>query len=101
MKEAYNTLSNLNDREAYDARLQQRVLTGTSPRPAQVISLEEFDDESADHMEGDSDGPWKYMCRCGGLYRIKASMMEDGEHLIACNSCSETVWVGYEVLESA
>ena len=25
--------------------------------------------------------------------------MEDDRHLVGCNSCSEVVWVGYQVVE--
>lgn len=98
IKEAYTTLSNEEDRAAYNARLTQNIYTSASPRPAQVISLEEFDDESLGIAEEDSEGgPWRYSCRCGGSYLITTTSMEKGEHLIACSSCSETIWVGYEV----
>lgn len=101
IKEAYKTLSNEEDRAAYDARLKQHLYAGASPRPAQVISLEEFNNENSGITEEDSEGgPWKYSCRCGGSYLITTTVMENGEHLIACNSCSETIWVGYEVQES-
>ncbi|KAF8963952.1 DnaJ domain-containing protein [Flammula alnicola] len=101
IKEAYTVLSNNERRTAYEAQLRPRTYTTTSPRPAQVISLEEFEDEGVDNVaEVAEEGPWRYPCRCGGVYRITSTLMEKGEHLIACNSCSEAVWVGYEVLES-
>jgi len=96
IKEAYTTLSNTELRVAHDSQLNQRSYT-TAPRPAQVVSLEEFDDENSPDSE---EGPWRYACRCGGSYSITASLMDKGEHLIACNSCSEVIWVGYELVES-
>ncbi len=100
IKEAYITLSNEKERAVYDIRLKQRIYAGRGPRPAQVVSLEEFNDESAGTGEDSEGGPWRYSCRCGGFYLITTTIMERGEHLTACSSCSEIVWVGYEVQES-
>lgn len=101
IKEAYSVLSNDERRAVYDSHLKHRTYTTTPPRPAQVISLEEFEDETIGNIEGDQEGgPWRYPCRCGGTYWITTELMDKGEHLIACNSCSEVVWVGYEVMES-
>ncbi|KJA28587.1 hypothetical protein HYPSUDRAFT_129372, partial [Hypholoma sublateritium FD-334 SS-4] len=98
IKEAYTTLSNDEDRAAHNAHLKQQIHTVAGPRPAQVISLEEFDEESSGIAEEDSEGgPWRYSCRCGGSYLITTTSMEKGEHLIACGSCSEIIWVGYEL----
>jgi len=82
----------------YDSHLKQRTYVTTAPRPAQVVSLEEFEDETTE--EDSEGGPWRYQCRCGGTYRITSELMDKGEHLIACNGCSEVVWVGYEIVES-
>ncbi|KIM47706.1 hypothetical protein M413DRAFT_15838 [Hebeloma cylindrosporum] len=101
IKEAYAVLSNDERRAVYDSLLSQRTYTTTPPRPAQVISLEEFEDEAMGNIEEDREGgPWRYPCRCGGSYSITTELMDKGEHLIACNSCSEVVWVGYEIMES-
>jgi diphthamide biosynthesis protein 4 len=100
IKEAYAVLSNDERRAVYDAHLKHRTYATNPPRPAQVISLEEFEDETIGIIEGDQGGPWRYPCRCGGTYWITTELMDKGEHLIACNSCSEAVWVGYEVMES-
>jgi diphthamide biosynthesis protein 4 len=102
IKEAYTVLSNKERRSVYDSHLKQQTYITTVPRPAQVVSLEQFEDESTGKVEeGDSEGgPWRYPCRCGGNYRITTALMDKGEHLIACNSCSEVVWVGYEIVES-
>ncbi|KDR85516.1 hypothetical protein GALMADRAFT_274460 [Galerina marginata CBS 339.88] len=97
IKEAYTVLSDTERRAAHDVELRRRS-HAAGPRPAQVVSLEEFEDEStSDAVE---EGPWRYGCRCGGWYRISTASMELGEHLIACSSCSEAVWVGYELVES-
>jgi len=60
------------------------------PRPAQIVSLEEFEEQ--DNIS------WCYECRCGGTYRIREDDLERGQHLVGCGSCSEVVWVGYELL---
>lgn len=91
IKEAYATLSNPQLRAKYDT---QRSYSAALPRPAQVVSLEHFKEEL------EVEDVWRYACRCGGFYRITATLMEQGEHLIACNSCSEAIWVGYELVES-
>ncbi|KAF9566964.1 DnaJ-domain-containing protein [Agrocybe pediades] len=106
IKEAYTVLSNLESRKSYDEHVDRRSYTVKAPpRPAQVISLEEFEDESASSAKvagqepDDQEGPWRYPCRCGGCYRITVALMEKGEHLVACNDCSEVVWVGYELVD--
>ena len=90
IKEAYSTLSNPQLRAKYDA---QHSYPTAPPRPAQVVSLEDFEEVEAEES-------WRYACRCGGSYLITSTLMDDGEHLVACNSCSEIVWVGYELVES-
>ncbi|KAI0721409.1 hypothetical protein C8T65DRAFT_230594 [Cerioporus squamosus] len=92
LKDAFNTLHNPELRKAYDvSRTSDDKKLG--PRPAQVISLEEFDEES--------DTTWTYSCRCGGTYVVTEEMLDSGEHLVGCASCSEVVWVGYELVEEA
>ncbi|KAJ7686505.1 hypothetical protein B0H17DRAFT_940334, partial [Mycena rosella] len=88
IQEAYRVLSTPALRAQHDTRLRAPA----GPRPAQVISLEEFQE----HLELDS---WSHSCRCGGIYRITGEEMENGQHLIPCTSCSEIVWVGYELAE--
>jgi len=95
IKEAYSILSNTQLRAKYDARLSQRSYSAAPPRPAQVVSLEHFEEDGLE-----AEDFWRYACRCGGFYQITTTLMEKGEHLIACNSCSEVVWVGYELVES-
>ncbi|KAF8073746.1 hypothetical protein FPV67DRAFT_1479108 [Lyophyllum atratum] len=97
IREAYSTLSEPERRKQYDSSKRQRS-AGTGPRPAQVVSLEEFE-EVADDIGVDAD-VWQYQCRCGGTYRIAGADMEKGHHLVGCNSCSEVVWVGYELQTS-
>ncbi|KAG2351015.1 hypothetical protein BDR05DRAFT_870152, partial [Suillus weaverae] len=91
LKEAYTTLSNVSSRVAYDNILQNaRMKSSTGPRPAQVISLEDFEEAE--------EGIWTHACRCGGTYRIIEEDMDAGRHLVGCESCSEVVWVGYELV---
>ena len=57
-KDAFNTPHNPEVRKIYDvSRTSDDKKLG--PRPAQEISLEEFDEES--------DATWTYPWRCGGL----------------------------------
>ena len=94
IKEAYSTLSNPQLRAEYDAQHSYpTAYLAAPPRPAQIVSLEDFEEVEAEES-------WQYRCRCGGSYLITSTLMDEGEHLIACNSCSEVVWVGYELVES-
>lgn len=92
IKDAYSTLYDPELREQYDASSHQRSVK-TGPRPAQVVSLDEFEEVTT----REQDNVWCYPCRCGGMYKISPIDMENGLHLIGCNSCSEVVWVGYEL----
>ncbi|EGO05371.1 hypothetical protein SERLA73DRAFT_118930 [Serpula lacrymans var. lacrymans S7.3] len=94
IKEAYTTLASTSSRATYDAQLSQNRKP-SGPRPAQIISLEDFSDTGPD----DESGLWTYGCRCGGQYRIGEEDMDKGQHLVGCTSCSEVVWVGYEIAE--
>ncbi len=90
LKDAFRTLYTPELRVQYDkVRLSSGKRLG--PRPAQVISLEEFDETAS---------RWTYACRCGGMYVITEDMLDAGQHLVGCASCSEVVWVGYEVAEA-
>ncbi|KZT65021.1 hypothetical protein DAEQUDRAFT_562002 [Daedalea quercina L-15889] len=94
LQRAYQILTSPTDRAAYDA---SRAEAGTKrgPRPAQIISLEDFEEVDSDIGQT----TWTYSCRCGGAYIVMEKELEDGQHLVGCNSCSEAVWVGYEVVE--
>ncbi|KAJ7018335.1 DnaJ domain-containing protein [Mycena alexandri] len=89
IQQAYRVLSDPARRAQHDTD-RQRMPAG--PRPAQVISLAEFD-EVPEHDR------WTHACRCGGNYAITGADMERGMHLVPCTSCSEVVWVGYELVE--
>ena len=92
LKEAYRTLSDVGSRAAYDMSLRREEHTRShGPRPAQVVSLEEFTT-----IETETVQEWRYGCRCGGMYRITEDDLENGTHLVGCESCSEVIWVGYE-----
>lgn len=98
LKAAFNTLTSPELRAEYDAI---RTNDPSGPRPAQVVSLEEFYQLELEHGSAeDSRGDhWAYDCRCGGNYVITEKMMEEEHHLVGCNSCSEAVWVGYELAD--
>lgn len=89
IKEAFETLSSPPLRSKYDA---SRARTPSGPRPAQLVSLEDF-------TEIEDGASWRYDCRCSGAYVISEAEMERGQHLVGCSSCSEVVWVGYELAE--
>ena len=91
LKDAFRTLHTPELRIQYD-RLRSSSGKQLGPRPAQVISLEEFDE---------TESSWTYACRCGGMYVVTEEMLDAGQHLVGCASCSEAVWVGYEVAETA
>ena len=96
LKEAYLTLSDPVARAAYDASLSQTQLRDPSggPRPAQVISFDEF------VQVGDGDGAqWTHDCRCGGTYAISEADLERDTHLVACERCSEVIYIGYELVD--
>ena len=89
LKEAFTTLFSPESRTRYDSELSSRPDPSSSrSRPAHIVSLEDFEDLGQ---------VWVYDCRCGGQYAIEEADMEKGVHLIACSSCSEVIWVGYEV----
>jgi len=91
LKEAFTTLFSPESRMKYDSELVHPHLSSSRSRPAYIVSLEDFDDLGQ---------VWAYECRCGGQYTIGEEDMEKDVHLIACSSCSEAIWVGYEVCPS-
>jgi len=104
LHDAFMTLSSATLRAAYDAR-EEQSRTGR-PRPAQVVSLERFDCRSRSSPRSGGGGEastttwtWILTCRCGGEYEVTEEDLERGLHLVGCGSCSEVIWVGYEVAE--
>lgn len=91
IKEAYATLADPYARSTYDLKLQERP-GSKGPRPAQVVSLEDFEEDTAGTA-------WRHNCRCGGFYEIIEEDLERGKHIVGCGSCSEVVWVGYELVQ--
>lgn len=94
LKEAFTTLFSPESRMKYDSELSSLPNTPSRPsrsRPAHVISLEDFEDRGEVLVHG---------CRCGGRYAIEEVDMENDVHLVACSSCSEVIWVGYEACDA-
>ncbi|KAH7100337.1 hypothetical protein BKA62DRAFT_620247, partial [Auriculariales sp. MPI-PUGE-AT-0066] len=92
LKRAYATLSSVERRAEYDAA--QRHLArqeGRGQRAAQEVSLDEF-------VEG-PEGVWRFECRCGGRYTVTVDELERDVHFVACEGCSEMVFVGYEAVD--
>ena len=87
IKTAFITLYSPESRKAYDSYLDASNRSNFGPRPAQIVSLEDFDEDNE---------AWKYPCRCGGLYRITEGDMEKDIHMVGCDLCSEMIWVGFE-----
>ena len=88
LKEAFTTLFSPESRIRYDSELSSRRDPCSSrSRPAHIVSLEDFEDLGQ---------VWTHGCRCGGQYTIEEADMEKDMHLVACSSCSEVIWVGYE-----
>jgi diphthamide biosynthesis protein 4 len=83
IKDAYRVLSS--------PVLRAKAKAHQDPCPAQVISLADFAEQGAD--------AWTHACRCGSAYAITGAEMDRGVHLVPCTSCSEVVWVGYELAE--
>lgn len=94
LKQAFHTLNTPSLRKEYDT-LRASSDTPRGPRPAQVISLEEFNEEDGEAVV------WAYPCRCGGRYMVTEEMLDAGQHLVGCTSCSEVVWAGYELVDIA
>ncbi|KAK7025429.1 hypothetical protein VNI00_015957, partial [Paramarasmius palmivorus] len=87
IKNAYDTLSSPALRAQYDAGVFGNLLRAAGSRPAQVVSLDEFEE-----VDTEGQGAWRYRCRCGGFYRVTEADMEKGLHLMGCDCCSEAVW---------
>jgi diphthamide biosynthesis protein 4 len=96
LHDAFLTLSSETLRSAYDA--QGKLNRRTDPRPAQVVSLDRFECSDPEGSNGGAISTrWTLGCRCGGKYEVTEDHLERGLHLAECGSCSEVIWVGYEV----
>jgi diphthamide biosynthesis protein 4 len=112
IKSAYRTLSDPVLRAEYDEELRNGLHqwgssstswntfsgdspTNGAPRPAEVISLDDFTVSTLQ----DGGEVWTYSCRCGAEFRLTERDLEAGKHLVACEMCSEVVFVGYEEVE--
>lgn len=100
IKEAYKTLIDPSSRGTHDALLTREGAHERGPRPAQFVSLEEFTEVTTCGQDfNDKKHEWFYECRCGGEYRMVEQDLESGRHLVGCQSCSEVICVGYELVE--
>jgi len=100
LREAFRILSNPSSRQSYDQRpkstthsVNQMPVMGS--RPANVVSL----DDCQEVVQGASL-TWTYSCRCGGLFAISEQLLEEDVHLVGCDSCSEALWIGYEIQDA-
>ncbi|KAF8486672.1 hypothetical protein F5888DRAFT_883319 [Russula emetica] len=97
LHDAFVTLSSATLRSAYDA--QDMGNRRTDPRPSQVVSLERFECSDLEGPDGRAISTcWTFPCRCGDKYEVTEDHLERGLHLVGCGSCSEVIWVGYEVV---
>jgi diphthamide biosynthesis protein 4 len=97
LHDAFVTLSSATLRSAYDA--QGMGSRRTDPRPSQVVSLERFECSDPEGPNGGAISTcWTFPCRCGGKYEVTEDHLECGLHLVGCGSCSEVIWVGYDVV---
>jgi len=98
LHDAFVTLSSATLRSAYDA--QGMGSRRTDPRPSQIVSLERFECSDREDPDGRAISTcWTFSCRCGGKYEVTEDHLERGLHLVGCGSCSEVIWVGYEVTD--
>lgn len=94
LREAYSTLSDPDARRKYDLSLRKDQAAG--PRPAQVVSLDDFTQDVDPSLR---DDVYIYSCRCGGRYKITETQLGEDVHLVGCDACSEVIWVGYDVAD--
>jgi len=106
VKEAYITLTTPELRKSYDIsvyalRYEPKDLRKphNASRPAQVVSLEAFDEVPLETVKQEGVEEWVYSCRCGSTYRINEEQLESDVHIVGCEGCSEVVWVGYEQVD--
>ena len=99
LKRAYEILSDPKSREEYDSLLRKIFPDGgprtqSTPRPAQVVSIDLWGE-----VEDDVEKTWTYPCRCGSQYILREGDVENDVHLVPCEGCSESLYVGYELQE--
>jgi diphthamide biosynthesis protein 4 len=98
LHDAFVTLSSATLRSAYDAQGMGSHRMDPA-RPSQVVSLERFGSSDLQGPDGRAISTcWTFPCRCGGKYEITEDHLERGLHLVGCGSCSEVIWVGYEMV---
>ena len=101
LKRAYEILFDPKSREEYDSLLRKpsphaEIRAQSTPRPAQVVSIDLWDE-----VECDKEMTWTFPCRCGNRYVLREGDIENDVHLVPCEGCSESVYVGYELQEES
>lgn len=103
LQDAFRVLSDPDLRAEYDILLREGKgkfpSTKVKQRPANDVSLDEFESEEVVGDDGEVTFKWTHPCRCGSSFVIKEQELEEGIHYIGCGGCSEVVWVGYEAVE--
>lgn len=98
LKRAYEILSDPQSRGEYDSLRKISPdggpRTQSTPRPAQVVSIDLWRE-----VEDDVENTWTYPCRCGSQYVLREGDVENDVHLVPCEGCSESLYVGYELQE--
>mmetsp|Transcript_25902 Transcript_25902/g.32291 ORF Transcript_25902/g.32291 Transcript_25902/m.32291 type:complete len:159 (+) Transcript_25902:119-595(+) len=93
IQEAYEVLANDSKREIYDQKVevQRRVLVWQEVSVDELEVLEEGSEVHGDHQEKNDLPPeqvYQFPCRCGDIYEIQGSDLEEGFQEFGCNGCS-------------
>ncbi|BFZ18933.1 hypothetical protein BsWGS_21972 [Bradybaena similaris] len=90
---AWKILGNPQLRAQFDAKWHERNLAQDLPIQ-DVVSFEDFDHDDEDNM-------YTYACRCGGVYLLSELDSQLHFDIVCCETCSLTIQVRYENLDSA
>ncbi|TPX47101.1 hypothetical protein SeMB42_g03455 [Synchytrium endobioticum] len=83
---AYEVLSDPVQRADYDAKLREQ-----SRRKAAIheqVTVEDMTSHGAGDGEANHQGIYSHPCRCGGVYEVYASDVEEGPVEVPCSNCS-------------
>ncbi|KDN36416.1 DnaJ-domain-containing protein [Tilletiaria anomala UBC 951] len=112
LNHAYEVLSNVQLRAAYDASVRQArenqaaEATTSKIRIAGEIDIELFEvllpegrpmdqQEAADDQSERCDASFSHPCRCGGNFVVSWQQLESGLDTIACQGCSEAIRIKF------